>query len=374
MSEIVPITMPKWGLSMLEGTVTTWWKKEGEAFAEGEEIVDVETSKIANAYEAPFSGRLARIVAQEGEVVPVGGLIGISAAESVAAEEIDAFVEQFQANFVPESDEEGEAAGLQIKTVEVDGKSFRVGTLGDVGSANPVVLIHGFSGDLNNWLFNLDALQAKAPVVALELPGHGASSKEIETGSLHELADAMAGVLEELGVGNATLVGHSLGGAVAMQIAIDQPHLVRSLVLLAPAGLPGSKVGNDFVEGVVEAQSARQLVPALKMLFGDESLATRDLAEDMMKYKRLDGVEEALSLIARQMQDGAQFAELERKLADLPETTLIVGRDDRIVSAPDRSRLPGNWTVVEVASGHMPHMEQANEVNTLITAVLAKGG
>jgi len=373
MSEIVPIIMPKWGLSMLEGTVTKWWKKEGDEFVEGEEIVDVETSKITNGYEAPFGGRLARIVAQEGETVPVGGLIGISADESIPSTEVDAFVAKFQANFVPEAEEEAEKGQLQIRTVEVDRKAYRVGTLGDLGSGRPVVLIHGFSGDLDNWLFNLDALHAEAPVVALELPGHGASSKDLETGSLGELADVLARILEKLAVSAATLVGHSLGGAVAMRIANDRPQLARSLVLLAPAGLPGSSIADDFIKGIVEAQQARQLLPALKMLFADESLATRELAEEMMKYKRLDGVDEALAMIAGQMQAGDQFAELAGKLADLPPTTVILGRDDRVVSAPDRASLPASWTVIELESGHMLHMEQASEVNKLMAAALSKG-
>jgi len=373
MSEIVPIIMPKWGLSMLEGTVIKWWKKEGDKFAEGEEIVDVETSKITNGYEAPFGGRLARIVAQEGEVVLVGGLIGVSADESIPSAEVDAFVARFQTNFVPEAEEQSEGGLLHIRTVEVDGKAYRVGTLGELGAGNPVVLIHGFSGDLDNWLFNLDALQSEGPVVALELPGHGASSKVLETGSLRELADVLVRVLEKLEVSAATLIGHSLGGAVAMRIAIDHPQLARSLVLLAPAGLPGSSVADDFIKGIVGAHQARQLLPALKMLFADESLATRELAEEMMKYKRLDGVDEALAMIAGQMQTGDQFAELGGKLAGLPPTTVILGRDDRVVSAPDRASLPASWAVVELESGHMLHMEQASEVNKVMAAALSKG-
>lgn len=370
MSEITPIIMPKWGLSMTEGTVNTWWKKPGESFAEGEQLVDIETSKIANAYEAPFAGRLARIVASDGDVIPVGGLIGVSAPAGIAERALDAFIADFQSDFVPQAKSAAADSGLRIETVTAAGREYRVGLLGDRTAGVPVVLIHGFSGDLDNWLFNIEALAAQAPVIALELPGHGASTKDVRTGGLDELAAAMAAVLAQLAVVSADFVGHSLGGAVAMRLALDNPALVRSLVLLAPAGLPGTAINRIFVDGMVAAQSARQLRPTLRLLFADEALATRELADELMRFKRLDGVEEALRLIGDAMQRGDDFAALAARLADLPPTLLVVGNADRIVGQADRRALPAAWTVVEVESGHMPHMERASEVNALIARAL----
>jgi len=92
MGDIRALEIPKWGLSMEEGTVTKWLINVGDDFAEGDEIVEIETSKIANVLEAPFDGTLARIVAGPGETLPVGALIGLSAAGDVAADELDAFV------------------------------------------------------------------------------------------------------------------------------------------------------------------------------------------------------------------------------------------------------------------------------------------
>ena len=70
---IRPICMPKWGLSMKEGKVAGWLVGEGDALAPGDEIVDIETEKISSAVEAPDAGVLRRHVAQEGDVLPVGG-------------------------------------------------------------------------------------------------------------------------------------------------------------------------------------------------------------------------------------------------------------------------------------------------------------
>ena len=105
MSEgIRSICMPKWGLSMKEGKVAGWLVDEGETISPGDEVLDIETEKISSAVEAADAGVLRRCVAQEGEVLPVGALLGIVADDAVDDSTIDAFVTDFQANFVPPED------------------------------------------------------------------------------------------------------------------------------------------------------------------------------------------------------------------------------------------------------------------------------
>ncbi|MDE0112004.1 MAG: acetoin dehydrogenase dihydrolipoyllysine-residue acetyltransferase subunit, partial [Albidovulum sp.] len=70
MSEIRPIVMPKWGLAMAEGKVLEWQAGVGDVVSEGQEILDIETSKIVNSHESPVSGTIRRIVVEEGGTVP----------------------------------------------------------------------------------------------------------------------------------------------------------------------------------------------------------------------------------------------------------------------------------------------------------------
>ena len=77
MSSIKPITMPKWGLAMEEGALARWAVEEGAEIAAGQEIMDIETTKIANVFESPVAGVLRKKVVAEGETVPVGALLGV---------------------------------------------------------------------------------------------------------------------------------------------------------------------------------------------------------------------------------------------------------------------------------------------------------
>ena len=86
------VTVPKWGIEMTEGTIVAWHKEEGDTVKAGEEIVDIETDKIVNSFEARSSGTLVRILAEVGEELPVGYLIGVIASEVVTDDAIEAFI------------------------------------------------------------------------------------------------------------------------------------------------------------------------------------------------------------------------------------------------------------------------------------------
>ncbi|MBI0328242.1 acetoin dehydrogenase dihydrolipoyllysine-residue acetyltransferase subunit [Burkholderia plantarii] len=364
------ITMPKWGLSMEQGQVNGWLKSLGERVSKGDELLDVETDKIASGVECAFDGVLRRQIAQEGDTLPVGALLGVVAAEAAGEAEIDAAVEAFQRDFAPGAAADDEA-GPQPEKAVIGGRTVRFLRLGD-GDATPAVLIHGFGGDLNNWLFNHAELAKRRTVFALDLPGHGESGKTVETGDLDELAASVLAFLDDRGLARAHLVGHSMGGAVAMTLAGHAPGRVASLVLIASAGL-GEEIDREYIDGFVAGNSRNTLKPHLGKLFADPSLVTRQLVEDLVKYKRLEGVPAALAKIAAAAFDGA--TQRRRFTASLPalapRTLVIWGERDQVIPSHHARALPaGIRAEIVPGSGHMVQMEAAGEVNRLVDAFL----
>lgn len=367
MSDIHKLIMPKWGLSMQEGKVVAWLVEDGEPVEPGAEIVEVETEKITGEIEASQTGVLRR-VAEVGDVVPVAGLLGVITPLSVPAAEVDAFIAEFQANFVP-PEADGEDGGPQTETVDVDGRTLRFLRQGDDAGGDPAVLLHGFGGDLNNWLFNQGALAAERTVYALDLPGHGGSSKQIGSGDLEEFRGVLAGFLDTAGAEKAHLVGHSMGGAIALDFALNNPGRVASLVLIASAGL-GSEIAGDYIEGFVREGRRRGIKPHLEKLFSNPALVSRQLIDDILKYKRLDGVEAALRTIAEAMfPGGRQVRVLRDRLSELSAPVLVLwGEGDRILPVVHAEGLPDNvQTRIFGGQGHMAQMEAPAEVNRAIT-------
>lgn len=92
MSDIYPIAVPKWGIEMVEGTITNWNKAEGDAISKGDEVFEMESDKIVNVWDSPVDGILRRVLVPAGDAHPVGALLGVIADASVADSDIDAFI------------------------------------------------------------------------------------------------------------------------------------------------------------------------------------------------------------------------------------------------------------------------------------------
>jgi pyruvate dehydrogenase E2 component (dihydrolipoamide acetyltransferase) len=365
-SRITAITMPKWGLTMTEGKVVGWLKREGQDLAAGEELLEIETTKITNVMEVPEPGILRRIVAATGAVLPVGGLLAVAAPESVSEAEINAFVAQF---VMPEPAAEGgeEVEAPTPHSIDADGRRLRYLEMGQ-GPDIPLVLIHGFGGDLNTWMFNQPALAQSRRTLALDLLGHGGSAKDVGSGDPASLADAVEALLRALAIERAHLVGHSLGGAVAALVALRHPQAAASLTLIAAAGF-GPEINSEFIDRFIGASRRREMTQALSQLVHDPASISRAMVEEALRYKRLDGVAAALTAIARAwFAEGRQRVDLTDRVRGLTiPVQLIWGRDDQIIPVTHPAVLAAQFPVHLVAdAGHLPQMEKAAEVTRLI--------
>ena len=362
---ILPLTMPKWGLAMKEGKVGEWQIQEGIELASGDEILEVETDKITSAVESPHNGILRRQVASPGEVLPVGALLAVIAENEVSDAFIDSYIEDFQKSFVP-VESTTDDHGPKPQNLETNSGRIQYLKQGDGGA--PAILLHGFGGDLNNWLFNHPALSKNHSVYAFDLPGHGGSIKEVGDGSVLWMANAVLQAASRLGIENAHWVGHSLGGAIAMQAATIAPESMKSLTLIASAGL-GSEINSAYLKGFTESQSRRELKPHVQQLFNDPGLVTRQLLEDLLKFKRIDGVQGVLMKVMNAFVDkDTQISQWRDVLNNEVLKTLVIwGDKDKILPSDHALELPSQVQVEILADyGHMVQMEAASEVNRII--------
>jgi pyruvate dehydrogenase E2 component (dihydrolipoamide acetyltransferase) len=399
-ARIVPVTMPKWGLSMQLGKVTSWIVAEGDDVAVGDELADIETEKIAGTLEASGAGTVRRIIARVGEDVPVSGTIALIAPAEVADAELDAAVEEARA--VIEAGVAVDAGGgPEVGTAEVGGRKISYAGAGEDGEV--VLLIHGFGGDKNSWLFLQEPLAARHRVYALDLPGHGASAKDVGSFDGDDpagvLADAVVGVLDALagpggpggpggtggcgspggprgpGAGRVHLVGHSMGGAVALAVADRDPARIASLTLIAPSGF-GPEINACYLRGFADAQTRRELRPVVGQIFADDRLVTRQMVDDLLAYKRLDGVDGALHTLLDMLLDGdAQRGDCLAVLAAIGSAvpvSVVWGTEDRVIPAAQAPAVTGAARYLVDGAGHMPHMERPGEVQAAIEETIAR--
>ncbi len=362
-SRVTPILMPKWGLSMQEGILVEWLVEEGDEISVGDEIMEVETDKITSAVEAADAGTLRRCVGESGETYPVRALLAVLAPQEVSDGEIDAYISAYEV--LADEDDEDSVAESQYLFADTAAGRLRYAQCGADGPV--IILVHGFGGDLDNWLFNIDALAARARVYALDLPGHGQSEKVIDDPGLGGLAGALQAFMHSVGVDRAHLVGHSMGAAVAVQLASDAPEQVQSLTLISAAGL-GPEINADYINGFVDATTRRELKPVLMNLFADTGLVNRSLVDDLLKYKRIDGVDDALRQLSTSLfADGIQQNLLAPQIADLGLATLVIwGKEDMVIPASHAQSIGGARVEIIDDAGHMVQMEQATGVNKLI--------
>jgi len=355
MKNIFPIVVPKWGLEMEEGRLNGWLVEEGGRVAKGDELAEIETSKVTNRLESPYSGILRKKLAAIDRSYPCGTLIGVLAEPEVTESEIDAFVSDYRTAAVQRDES---ATEVRSEVLEIKGRTLRLLQLGE--HPTRLLLIHGFGSGIDTWSAIQDRLAQQYSTLALDLPGHGGSSKDLAgIDSFADLAALLQEVVQSRDYAPMHIVAHSMGVSVALALAARAPDLVKTLTLISPAGL-GSTPNPAFMQCLIGANSRKELGVALKMLFADQGYVTREFVDAMLKYKRLDGVGTALQKYASLLQsDSSNHADRLRGLS-MP-IQLIWGAQDEVIRPVEAESLPANVGLALFDSiGHVPQVEASS--------------
>lgn len=262
----------------------------------------------------------------------------------------------------------------------------------DEGDGEAVLLIHGMARSSETWRAVLPRLAKKYRVVAPDLLGHGESAKPRGDYSLGAFAVWLRDLLDELGIVSATVVGHSLGGGVAMQFVYQHPDYCRRLVLIASGGL-GSDVGlilrllsapgAEFVLPIIAPRPVVDAGNKVRSWLGSAGIQSPRGAELWSSYSSLSDrktrnafLRTLRSVVDYQGQAVSAVNRL-RAAAHLP-VMAIWGEADGIIPVShaytaQQARQDSRLEVLE-GIGHFPQVEAPTEVVDLIEDFIANAG
>jgi pimeloyl-ACP methyl ester carboxylesterase len=253
------------------------------------------------------------------------------------------------------------------------------------GHGPVVVLIHGFASSLYTWSEVMDPLSRSHDVVALDLPGFGQSDLPPSL-TADVLPRIVLGLMDGVGLAKATLIGHSMGGAVAAMIAARFPERVDRLVLLDAAGFDLARADRPWLLRVVGSEAGGVLARlprkrlfvtlALRQVFYDRAKVTAERVDEYLApLERPGAIDSMRSLLAPQgLQAFSPFVEVARRVR--APALVVWGRDDAWIPLADADRfvgaLPVARKVVLERCGHVPQEERPAEVSHLLEAFLTE--
>ncbi|MBI2845703.1 MAG: alpha/beta fold hydrolase [Chloroflexi bacterium] len=271
--------------------------------------------------------------------------------------------------------------------LEVEGLRLRYW---DKGEGPPLLLIHGFGACCEYWQNNFTALAQHFRTIALDLPGHGYSEMRIPDYSLPSSANFLASFLDALHVEKASVVGKSMGGALALALGVYQPSRVNRLVLVNSAGL-GREIALSFrLLAVPILRDILTIRTRLGMKLWQKSLAHRkavindEWVELAYRMGGRPGRRQIILSLARSGLDlGGQrpavWESLQHRLSEIKTPTLIIwGAKDAVIPvshAYNAARLiPQAQLHVFENCGHLTQIEVAEEFNQLLINFLQSPG
>jgi pimeloyl-ACP methyl ester carboxylesterase len=271
--------------------------------------------------------------------------------------------------------------------VEIDGALANYVDLGS-GDGPPAVFVHGLGGQWQNWLENIPRVATRRRAIAVDLPGFGLSEKPRDEITISGYGRFVRSVLEHLGIERAHLIGNSMGGFVASEVAIQFPEIVDRLVLVSAAGISTASVARAPVLALARVGTAvttftaarhKQLMcrpitrhGALLLVVRHPSLIAPDLAyEGLVKGTGKPGFDDALRASLKY--------DYRERLPDVKQPTLIVwGEQDSILPVQDAHEyerlISDSRKVVMQDTGHVPMLERPSAFNEMLMDFLAETG
>ena len=243
------------------------------------------------------------------------------------------------------------------------------------GTGHPVVFIHGFGSDLSSWRPFVPKLSIGNPLIGIDLPGHGGSLAHAATGFEQMAADLAASLLAK-GHKRVHLVGHSLGAALAASVSERGDLDVRSLTLIAPAGL-GPRIDGHFIEGFLDASTEAALTPWMKRLVHLPASLPQAYIRATLTAREDNTLVSSQRAAARAVFEGSTqlFSIIDALRHYDGPCRAVIGRRDAIIPSDQANHAPGNVAINYLEHvGHLPQVEAAELVGRLVTETIRSAG
>jgi 4,5:9,10-diseco-3-hydroxy-5,9,17-trioxoandrosta-1(10),2-diene-4-oate hydrolase len=278
---------------------------------------------------------------------------------------------------------------LSERTVTVAGKPIFVA---EAGAGPAVVMLHGGgpgASGVSNYSRNIDALAQRLQVIVPDMPGYGRSTKDVDQSDpFGYLADMIRGLLDELGVETAHLIGNSYGGAAALRLALDSPHRVGKLVLMGPGGIGTTRaLPTDGLKSLLsyyggDGPSREKLERFIRTYLVYDGASVPDELIDLRYQASIDPEVVANPPLRRPSGPMAPRTlwrmDLTRdsRLKHLPTPTLVLwGRDDKVNRPAGGPMLlnmmPNAELLMTSHTGHWMQFERAELFNDIVTEFLS---
>jgi pimeloyl-ACP methyl ester carboxylesterase len=277
---------------------------------------------------------------------------------------------------------------LPMQYVTVDGMQL---AYVDSGGEGPVLLlVHGLSSSLSFWELQVQSLATDYRVIALDLPGYGASDRPDAPYTPPWFAEVAVHFLDELGLQQVTWVGHSMGGQIGLHAALMYPERLQRLVLAAPAGIETFSRGEaDWMKGwwhesrALEADEPAIRTSFTQLVFNRRSELVERWIEERVRLRDTDAFRGTSVAVSRSIA-GMLDHPVRARLSELALPVLIVfGTDDHMIPNPifhggrtahvarqGRDEIPGAELVLVPGAGHGVQHDAPTEFDAAVRAFL----
>jgi 3-oxoadipate enol-lactonase len=250
----------------------------------------------------------------------------------------------------------------------------------DVGQGFPLLFLHGLTFDTRMWTDQVAALSEKYRCVSLDFRGHGHSATTGTEYSLEQFAEDAYGLLKELGIEQAHVAGLSMGGMVAMRLALAHPEVVRSLMLLdtsAHAQDPERASQYQTMAQIIKEQGSEAVVQGVIPIFFSPAFIQgqpQKLEAFREQFRKIDGEGNYRATLAV-----TRRRDIREDIKGIGVPTLVIVGEEDLPTPVDEAesihrQIAGSRLEKIAGAGHMTPLEQPEKVTALLEDFLSQAG